>query len=143
MKQVLWSLFFSPALVFLELISFRYTCQYEDGGPDFYGFPFIYRTSNVWVNSLSGEFYVLGCIGNMLFWTVILFALMTGIKRLKIPIHKLTSRVWGVFLLLFGFCIVYSTLSIVDWRYQWQHDFKMDYYSDDIICNREIQFFWN
>lgn len=141
MKKLIFIIPLSISLVLLDLISFKYKCRYEDGGPDFYGFPFIYRTDTSYVNSLSGELYISGFLGNTLFWTLLLFLSIITIKQLIPHINKTILLVLKVLILIISVFIIYVSTEIIDWRYQWNHDFKINYYPDEVDCNRELLFF--
>ncbi len=142
-KKLIFSLLVAPSLIFLDLIVFKYTCVYGDGGPDFYGFPFIYRTDTSWGNSLSGELYILGFILNTLFWAFIIYLLTVPLKYILVPFRSIFVNILATLVLLFSFFIVLSNIMVIDWRYKTHHDVTMDYYPDDVVCKKELWFFEN
>lgn len=78
-----------------KIITFEYVCDYSEKGPKFYGFPFIQETGSTWVNSMSGEIYVLGFLGNLLFWLAIigsLFFILSKIMDLQQKSGQLIAR---------------------------------------------------
>ncbi|NVK03200.1 MAG: hypothetical protein HWD92_00195 [Flavobacteriia bacterium] len=145
MKKAIILLLFAFGFVFGEPIAFEYLPVYPTGdpGPEYYGFPFIYRTDTTWVSSLSGILYLKGLIANLLFWAIISFLASRGIDKLrgkpKIA-SQIVAIVFGIYLVLVAFLKV----SINDWSIQYDHDnMKMDYYNEELDYHREIIWFQN
>lgn len=51
-----------------KIVTFEYVCDYPERRPKFYGFPFVQETDSTLVNSMSGDLYILGFLGNFMFW---------------------------------------------------------------------------
>jgi hypothetical protein len=71
MKRELYIIYIfllSLSIPLLDIVTFRHSFDFNGNmGPDFYGFPFIYRTEIPWVNSFNGVFYIFGYFGNVFF----------------------------------------------------------------------------
>lgn len=123
-------------------ITFKYSCDYPEYGPTFYGLPFVQQTNTTWVNSFSGEIYISGFLGNLFLWSLFFFGILNLISyRLRDSLKKL-SFYFG--LLSFSICIFFVSLhfSVYEWRATWSHnDFKLNYYNKDIQCERDLLFF--
>lgn len=141
MKKLAYALIFSLFIVSNGIFTFKYECAYSDGGPDFYGFPFVQETDHTWVNSLSGEIYLAGYLSNLLIWTIIGFGLSLLLKRISWGKAKQAMNI--VAMAMAGLALAFSifTFSLIDWRYHWSHDnFKMNHYQNEIECQRTFQF---
>ncbi len=136
-------MFLSLSISQLDIISVRYDCDYcGDGGPGFYGFPFKYRTTIPWVNSMSGDFYISGFLGNTLFFFVIIFALIILLKRivksLKVKkIFKIIGYVLTTILLL----LAAMNFFIIDWRFEWKDTYYNNYGGKPLKCEKHLEFF--
>ena len=107
-------------------------------GPRFYGFPFVQQTNLSWGGTMSGEIYLLGILGNILFWALIFRGLgyLFDLMKNKIIQKALLFFRWAV--LVFSLFIVFMYYTVIDLRYKLSHDnFKMNYYEKDIDCERE------
>ena len=141
LKRASIAVLFGFGLAFSDVITFEYVCDYPEYGPSFFGFPFVYRTSTPWVNSMSAVLYVTGSVGNLLFWTTIVYLVASLVEKLK---RGWTRRV--VTIILSGICILSLglttvELAIIEWGIETGHDdFKMNYYQDDIDCERTVKF---
>ena len=130
------------ALPILDLVTFRHTCDFKgDMGPEFYGLPFIYRTEIPWVNSFSGEFYILGYFGNVFFHCLCLFLLrwILNIFKLTGIIKKTWNVIWiGTSVML----IIYATMffSIMEWRFEWTKSEIMNYANQSSSCTKTLEF---
>ena len=139
-RIILISLVFALGLTLSDLIAFEYICEYGELGPTFYGFPFVYRTNTTWVNSMSGEIYLTGLLLNTLFWFIITIGLVFLFKKIKNIVAKKILKIGGW--AFFGFIVFLGLLSIlaIDWRLEISHDdFKMNYYTTDIECKRNLK----
>jgi hypothetical protein len=139
-RNILFALIFGVGLTFSDIVAFEYVCDYPELGPKFYGFPFVYRTSTTWVNSMSGDLYLQGIISDTIFWFIIVYVLILGLKKLKNIKIKRVLRVIG--LLIFGFSLFLTIISFlaIDWRLEISHDnFKINYYLNEIECNRTLK----
>lgn len=143
MKKGLVIVLFAFGFVFGEPIVFEYTPLYPKGemGPEYFGFPFIYRTDTTWVNSMSGEIYLKGLIGNLIFWIIVIWITSFGINKLKGAFGKAMR----ILIIIFGslVCLVALTSMVIDWRFHFDHnDMKRDYFIDELEYNKELQLFW-
>ncbi|MEL6811329.1 MAG: hypothetical protein AAFP76_08355 [Bacteroidota bacterium] len=140
-KKILLTLSLALAITSNDLLIYEYVCQFPEHGPSFYGFPFVKSTNTSWVFSMSGDLYVLGFIGNVLFWGVLLYIPIHLMGLIKIKRVRNIFMVLGWILFSLG-CISTSLgLTVIDWRLEWHHDnFRMNYYQTDIEC--EKKFHW-
>jgi hypothetical protein len=126
---------------FSDLIVFVYRCDFPEYGPDFIGFPFIYRSSIPWVNSLSANLYLSGLIGNVLFWTIFAFILITLAEKVATNGIRIASRiaVKSIFtaVLLLG-ALKYSA---TEWTSKKSHkNFSMGYFKEGVSCSKALLF---
>jgi hypothetical protein len=117
---------FAVFFVSLDVITWAHHCDFKgDLGPVFIGFPFIYRTEIPWVCSMSGQFYLLGFVGNVIL-TGSLIALINVVRK-KLRLQLFSSK-WRMisWLFLSLLCLTIFLLNhlSVDWFYAWQADFK-------------------
>ena len=135
----MFSIIASLGFITDEYLIFEYVCDYPEGGPKFYGFPFVQETDATWVNSMSGEIYLLGFLGNLIFWALIIRGIVFIASKLK---RKIIKRVIGIFAWLiftWSLFISFVNFNAVDWRIEFTHDnFKMNYYQSDIECKRNF-----
>ena len=130
------------ALPILDLVTFRHTCDFKGHmGPEFYGLPFIYRTEIPWVNSFSGEFYILGYFGNVFFHCLCLVLLrwILNIFKLSGIIKKTWNVIWiGTSVML----ITYATMFffITEWRFEWTKSEIMNYADQSSSCTKTFEF---
>lgn len=129
----------------LDFITLHRKCDWlGDYGPEFYGFPFVYRTGIPWVNSMSGEFYGLGYLGNVLFY--LLFSVLI-IRLLKIvlinpKLKNLLSKALKATIILLGILTIFSTF-VIDWNFKWtdgRHEFEKAA-QKEMECNCKLEFF--
>jgi len=137
-KQIILTFLISISLTLSDIVTFRFECDFPGGtGPQFYGFPFIYRTEIPWVNSLSGNFYFSGFIGNLIFNFALVFFALKLMKRLK-----LKSKIKKVFIKLLysitAILLVIASLKvlIIEWRFEWKDNFYENYGGKAPECDR-------
>lgn len=127
----------------LDFITIRYECDYlGDMGPEYYGFPFIYRTQIPWVNSLSGNFYILGYIGNVSVIYGLLFFSVTLFKKFRISlgIMKYLKIVTSIItIILFIFASMFFTL--IEWNFKWKYNHIENYGGKPLKCEKHLEFF--
>lgn len=118
-----WIFFTLFALSFplLDFITFHQKCDWlGDDGPEFYGLPFAYRSQIPLGSSMSGEFYRLGYLGNVLFY--FLFALMIfktfNLLNVKPKLKSFISKASKVTIMLFLILTIFSSF-IIDWNFKW------------------------
>ena len=143
MKKGIIIVLFAFGFVFGEPIVFEYIPLYPEGemGPEYFGFPFIYRTDTTWVNSMSGEIYLKGLLGNLIFWGGIILIASFGIDKLKGKFKKATQ----ILTISFGalVCLIALTSTAIDWRFHFDHnDMKGDYFINELDYNKELHMFW-
>ncbi len=124
----------------LELVTFYKVCEYPEHGPDYYGFPMIYRTNMTWVNTGSGIIFILNWIVNIIFWIAISIGLWNFIKKilkLKMEFPK------PIMLAIIGITAVIQLINmdVLDLKYELVHDVKMNYYQQEINCESRLLFF--
>lgn len=133
------------AIVFTSsnIVTFEYLCDYPERGPKFYGFPSVQQADTSWVNSMSGEIYVLGFLGNLLFWMAIVGSAFFMLSKVK---QVLTKAIINVLVCLFFVLSMYFSLlnfTMVDWNLKWtHHNFKIGYYKSEIVCKRNVVLFF-
>ena len=123
-----------------EFLTFMKVCEYPEHGPYFVGFPFIYRTNMTWVNTGSGNYYLLNWLGNIVFWFSVVYLLWIALKKMfkfngVIP---LKGMILGI---LFSVAYQVTIMNVLDIRYLLVHDVRLDYYDSDIKCNSKLIFF--
>lgn len=137
MKRLIFTIIVALGIITDEFLIFEYTCDYPEYGPQFYGFPFVQETSTTWVNSMSGEIYLLGFIGNLIFWAIIIGLIIFFFRNTKSKLILLFAYLaisWSLF-------VSFAYFIAIDWRLEFTHDnFKLDYYQSEIDCDREIIF---
>lgn len=132
----------SLALPLLDIVTFRHSYDFNgDMGPDFYGLPFIYRTEIPWVNSLNGDFYILGYFGNVLFFSLVLVIFTLIITRIQLNglIKKLWEFIWmstSVVMILFAAMFFF----IIEWRFEWSNTEILEYTNQTETCSKTLEF---
>jgi hypothetical protein len=144
LKNSIRSLPLAAMVVTFDFATWRHVCDYGgDVGPYFYGFPMIYRTEIPWVNSLSGEFYLLGFLVDLLLFAVFSGLLLTVVqKELKMP--KKTSLALWITSWLFAASITILNHTSIEWQYYWRttSDHYLNHYKKE--CEKRFLFFgWN
>lgn len=141
------NLFFGIAaflLPFIDIISIRYSCFHNEMGPELYGFPFIYRTQIPWVNSFEGNLYLLGYLGNALFYLLI-------IKLIELSLNKINENIIRnkyfkiSTIIVFILTIVFSSLPV--FIYEWECELTtkkiLEYADQPLNCEKQWIFFGN
>jgi hypothetical protein len=132
----------SLALPLLDIVTFRHTCDFNgDMGPEFYGLPFIYRTEIPWVNSLSGDFYLLGYAGNVVFFGVIILIVAAVLKRVEQQGH--IKKIWNVgWIGTAMVMILFSSMFffITEWHFDWTPSEMINYANQSAPCTRTLEF---
>ncbi|WP_299677619.1 hypothetical protein [uncultured Dokdonia sp.] len=132
----------SLALPLLDIVTFRHSYDFNgDMGPDFYGLPLIYRTEIPWVNSLSGDFYILGYFGNVFFYSIVLVIFILLIKRIKLNglFKKLWNVSWiGASVVLIFFAAIFFI--ITEWRFEWTNSEILKYTNQSVACSKTLEF---
>lgn len=128
-----------------DFISFHRKCNWlGDGGPDYYGFPFVYRTQIPWVNSFSGEFYILGYLGNVFFYLLLVIVIRKLLRyvlfsdKLK-TILRNTSKVIIIVIAILSLFFTYG----IEWNIQWKDGrSEFEYTSGkELKCDCKLEFF--
>jgi small-conductance mechanosensitive channel len=112
---------FAFSFPLLDFITLHRKCDWlGDGGPEYYGFPFVYRTGIPWVNSMSGEFYGLGYLGNVLFYLLLSVWIIRLLKIAVIhpKLKSFLSKASKATIILLVILTIFSSF-IVDWNFQW------------------------
>lgn len=137
--------FLSLGLVFSELLVFEYVPLYNgEGGPEYFGFPFIYRTDTTWPYSMSAELYLKGLIGDFLFWYLILYVLSYLLLKInKVNLRRvilIVSLIIGVFNALIGF----GRYLMIDWEIKLDHnEMKRDFFIKELDYKRSVHCFFS
>ncbi len=138
MKKILLLIVLSLGMITDDFLVFEYTCNYPELGPKFYGFPFVQETNTTWVNSMSGEIYILGFIGNLIIWTLIFGIVFQLLKRIR---NSIGFKVFVTVLMLYALFFSCVYFSIIDWRFSYSHDdFKVHYYQSKPDCKPIFKF---
>ncbi|SNR16424.1 hypothetical protein [Tenacibaculum jejuense] len=138
LKKVVFSIILSLGMITDDFLIFEYICDYPELGPRFYGFPFVQETNTTWVNSMSGEIYLFGFLGNFIFWIVLFRILIQLFIKLKqTVIIKLIQVLVSVLSLFY----TYAYFLAIDWRLSLTHDnFKLHYYQSEPSCKKIFKF---
>lgn len=132
----------SLSLPFCDIISIRYNCFHEEMGPTLYGFPFIYRTEIPWVNSFEGNLYILGFIGNVLFYFLIINLIIIGLKRINEKI--ISNRIIKIGSIIFSMPIIFVgvfNIFIYEWELYFTTEEILKYADEPLNCMKELIFF--
>lgn len=139
MKKLLSSIIVALGCITDDYLIFEYACDYPEHGPKFYGFPFAQETNSTWVFSMSGEIYLLGFLGNLIFWTVIITGLVFLVSKLNGRLVKKITKLLGWLIIAWSLFISFVYFAAIDWRVEFTHDdFKINYYQSDIDCKRQF-----
>jgi energy-coupling factor transporter transmembrane protein EcfT len=88
---------------------------------------------------MSGDIYLIGFLGNLIFWAIIIGGIVFFVDKIK---GKLTKRIIGIFgwlIIAWSLFISFVYFAAVDWRLEFTHDnFKINYYQSDIDCERNF-----
>ncbi|WP_452220986.1 hypothetical protein [Lacinutrix salivirga] len=142
MKRLLATLCIAVGFTLPHFITFKYVCETSERWPHFYGFPFVQSTNGTWVFSMSGNLFISGFIGNVLFWSVLIYGLVYFLDSITSKIFKTVGKVIIVILCALSLFIIYFEVFVFDWNVHWSHnDFKMSYYEQDLDCERTFEFF--
>ncbi|MFT6334778.1 MAG: hypothetical protein ACJATI_001524 [Halioglobus sp.] len=130
--------FFGLLLSSVELVTIRKICFYPEHGPNFYGFPMIYRTNTTWVNTGSGNIYVVGLFINSIFWGGLSYVISNSIRKL---INSRSVKIGITITLLLSTIFNCFIFSCFDLSFKFHHTSKMNYYQQDIECERTVEIF--
>ena len=142
-RKFIFSVIVSIGIVTINIPTFEYIPDYPHGemGPEFYGFPFIRSTDTTWVNTGSGEIYLIGFIGNIIFWSFLCMTVIYFTEKIKRPIIKIIINSSGVVLVILSVMISILYYSAIEWRIKLDHDsMKNEYFIDDLEYERN--FYW-
>ncbi|QCE43354.1 hypothetical protein [Psychroserpens sp. NJDZ02] len=141
MKKILASLCIAVGFTLTNCVSFKYVCETDERWPMFYGFPFVQSTDS-WVFSMSGDLFIKGFIGNVVFWSLLIFGLINLLDTVRHKFFKVIIKVVIVVLCVLSVVLIYFESTIFDWNIHWDHDnFKMNYYQQDLDCEKTFKFF--
>ena len=144
MKRVFISVIIALGIVSTNVIYFEYTCDVDESWPQFLGFPFVQSTDSSWGFSMSGDIFILGLLGNICFWTLIIYVIF-GVFNLVSEKYKLSlfvGRVLVLLLVIYSLFFSFGHFVFIDWRLNWNHNnFKLHYYESDLDCKRTLHFF--
>lgn len=134
----------SASISLLDIITVRYDCDYlGDMGPGFYGFPFKYRTTIPWVNSMSGVFYISGFLSNILFYfTLILLSILILKRKILNLIVRKILRITGYVITLILLLLASLNFLVTDWRFEWQDSYFGNYGGKPLECEKHFEFFY-
>ena len=142
--QIIITILLSLALPLLDIVTLRHSYNFEDDmGPEFYGLPFIYRTEIPWVNSLSGDFYILGYFGNVICFGLVLVIFTLLIKSIKLNefIKKLWNVSWmGTSIVLILFAALF--FFITKWKFEWTNSEILIHSNQPELGSRTLEFFF-
>lgn len=139
MKKLIFSIITALGLITDEFLTFEYVCNYPEYGPKFYGFPFVQETNTTWVFSMSGEIYLFGFLGNLIFWTIIIRGIILLLNKIKVKLMQKIIGVFGLLILAWSLFISLIYFAAIDWRLKYTHDnFKINYYQYNIDCERNL-----
>ncbi|QXP58298.1 hypothetical protein [Olleya sp. HaHaR_3_96] len=142
MKKILAALCLAVSFTLQHFITFKYVCQTDERWPTFYGFPFVQSTNHSWVFSMSGDLFIKGFIGNILFFGLFFYGVIYLLGIAKHKICKIISKSVIIILCIFSLVFIYFEITVFDWRLEWDHDnFKMNYYQQDLDCEKTFRFF--
>lgn len=142
MKKILASLCIAVGFTLTNFITFKYICNADEYWATFKGFPFVQSTDGPWVNSMSGELFIKGLLGNILFWTFLFYGLIYLFLTIKHKIYSVVTKGIFVVLCILSLVIIYFEITVFEWRLEWDHEnFKMNYYQQDLDCKRSFHFF--
>ncbi len=143
MKKVIFSVIIALGIISSKLIAFEYICEYPEVGPKFYGFPFVQQTNTSWIFSMSGDIYLVGFLGNLMFWSILICLLSLPLNNVKKTSLKKGITIVGYVMICCALLVSYINFAAIDWRIKRSHDdFKIDYYTTQIDCERTLMF-WN
>ncbi|PHS62797.1 MAG: hypothetical protein COB12_10290 [Flavobacterium sp.] len=139
MKKLIFSIITALGFITDEYLTFEYVCDYPERGPKFYGFPFVQQTDSTWIFSMSGDIYLFGFLGNLIFWTIIIGGIVLLVNIIE---GKWTKKIIGIFgwlIFVWSLFISFVHFAAVDWRLEFTHDnFKNNYYQSVIDCERNF-----
>ncbi|MEM5538206.1 hypothetical protein [Olleya sp. AS48] len=142
MKKILASLCIAVGFTLTDSISYKYVCKTDENWPSFLGFPFIQSTDRSWVFSMSGDLFIKGFIGNILFWSLLFYGVIYLLSIAKHKVYKIISKSVITIFCIFSLVFIYFEITVFDWRLEWDHDnFKMNYYIQDLDCEKTFEFF--
>ena len=141
MKRLLATLCIAIGFTLPHFITFKYECFTDERWPFFYGFPFVQSTDGSWVFSMSGNLFVKGFVGNVLFYSVFIYGLVYLLDTIKHRVFKIFGKTIIVALCAMALLIIYFEIFVFNWTLHWDHDnFKMYYYQHDLDCQRTFKF---
>ena len=142
MKKILASLCIAVGFTLTNSISYKYVCKTDERWPDFLGFPFVQSTDRSWIFSMSGDLFIRGFIGNILFWGLFFYGVIYLLGIAKHKVCKIISKSVITIFCIFSLVFIYFEITVFDWRLEWDHDnFKMNYYIQDLDCEKTFKFF--
>lgn len=98
-------------LVLSLIIGIEYKCEGQEMFPSYYGSPFVFKQKSL-ASSMEYFYSILGLIGNVLVWSLILF-LLDKIIQTAISKIKKQQLIYVFYKIMIGLLIVFATLNIV------------------------------
>ncbi len=88
---------------------------------------------------MSGEIYLLGFIGNVLFWAILIIGIISLLNNIKKKSLKKVMYIFGWLIFAWSSLMIFMNFTMVDWKIKLTHNnFKMNYYQSDIDCKRRF-----
>lgn len=143
-KYILITLIVSLSIPLLDIITVRFDCDYlGDTGPGFYGFPFKYRTSIPWVNTMSGVFYISGFLCNILFYCILILSSILTLKRIIASlIVRKVLRITGYVIAFILLPLAILNFMFTDWKFEWKDTYYKNYGGKPLECEKHFEFFY-
>jgi len=98
-------------LVLSLAIGIEYNCFGPEMFPDYYGSPFVFKQKSL-ASSMEYYYSVLGLISNVIIWSLFIFGIKFGLKKLFIN-TKPNKTVKTLYKVIIGLLILFTTLNII------------------------------
>lgn len=139
--------FIALGFVLSLVVGIEYQCEGSEMFPTYYGSPFVFKKTSLG-SSMEYLYSVFGLVLNVFVWSVLLFFLDKGFKKIiKVKVFKITYKV------IVGLCVVFSILNIAmdlitigigfdqNLNY-WYWDVDKEAKDWGMICKGQICLFW-
>lgn len=98
--------FIALGFVLSLVVGVEYQCEGNEMFPEYYGSPFVFKKTSLG-SSMECFYSVSGLVLNVFVWSILLYFLNKGIKKIMKPkMFKIGYKV------IVGLCVVFSTLNI-------------------------------
>lgn len=126
-----------------SILTFKYNCEGPEMFPEFYGTPFIYKSTSL-ATSITFDYYIIGIVANCIIWFLLFTLLRYLVLQIIIKSKILTIIYKGVIvimLLISALNFTYFVFASAGSQYQLYVNYEKDAKIWGMTCKGEFKFF--